>query len=386
MLSTFIISVFFIVFAMLGYPLSLKLLDFIFKPAKIKKDYSLEPKVTLMIVAHNEEKVIEDKLNNAISLNYPKEKYQIIVTSDLSNDRTNEIVEDFIKKHSDYNIILHKTIEHKGKTNAQNEGQKLANGEILVMTDANSIIEKNAIKELVSSFSNDDIAYVTGRLAYIKDINNLTNKSENMYWNLDLTLRDIESRFYSVTAGNGALYACKNKDYIDLEPIRCHDGSMPYNYVLLGKRAIFNPDAIAYEKTGNNNEDEFKRKIRMSRLGLRIFRYFFAVLTCKKKIGLYKYFYFGHRFCRRTLWLAHIIAFISCFIAMLQGKKWGKFFTVLQAMLGIIAYISLKFRIKNKLIRMIGYYAMTVFAQIVGIKNDYTGKSKPTWEKAESTR
>lgn len=386
LLSLLLINVSLIFFAMVGYPLSLKIIDYIFKPSKIKKDFSLEPDVTLMIVAHNEEKVIEEKLNNAIKLDYPKEKLQIIVTSDFSEDRTNEIVEEFINNHSEYNIILHKTVEHKGKTNAQNEGQKLATGKILIMTDANSIIDKNAIKELVASFTSEDIAYVTGKLAYINNSSNNTNKSETAYWNLELSMRDIESRFFSVTSGNGALYACRNKDYIIINSINCHDGTMPYNYVLRGKRAIFNPNAIAYEKTGSNNKDEFKRKIRMSRSILDNFKCCFDILTCKKKIGWYKYFYFGHRFCRRTLWLTHLLALIFSFIAMLQGKKWGKVFTAIQTLFGIIVVIALKFKIKNKLIRMIAYYSMTVFAQLVGVINIITGKSRPTWEKAESTR
>ena len=130
-----------IFFAMVGYPLLLKVLDIILSPSLITKDYNYEPNVSYMIVAHNEEKQIKSKLDNAISLDYPKKKMQIIVTSDLSTDSTNTIVDEFIKKHPENNIILHKTVEHKGKTNAQNEGQRLATGEILVMTDANAIFK-----------------------------------------------------------------------------------------------------------------------------------------------------------------------------------------------------------------------------------------------------
>ena len=384
LLSLFSISVFIAFWAMVGYPISLRLLDKFFKPKVHDKNLNYEPNVSLMIVAHNEEKVIEEKLKNAITLDYPKVKLQIIVTSDCSEDKTNEIVEGFINNHPDYNIVLHKTVVHKGKTNAQNEGQKLANGEILVMTDANSKFEASAIKELVSYFTNENIAYVCGKLVY-SNKSNSTSDSESTYWNLDLKMRDIESRFQTITAGNGAIYACRNKDYLDINPIYCHDSMMPYLYALQNKRAIFNPDAIAYEKAGSNDNDEFKRKVRMNRCILTWFRKGIKSLNFLK-YKWFSFFFFSHRLCRYSLWLAHSIAFASSFIAMIRREKWGKLFTLIQIFLGLIAVFSLKLKIKNKMIRMIGYYVMTVFAQIVGVRNCVFGKSKATWEKAESTR
>ena len=100
------------------------------------------------------------------------------------------------------------------------------------MTDANSMLEKNAIKEIISAFTNDDIVYVTGRLCYTNANDNTTSKSENTYWNLDTRIREIESNFQTITAGNGALYACRTKEYVFLKPARCHDRSMPLKYAL----------------------------------------------------------------------------------------------------------------------------------------------------------
>ena len=159
-------AIFIIFWANIGYALSLIILDKILKPKKLKKDYEIEPYVTLIIVAHNEEKVIEEKLKNVIKLDYPKEKLEILVSSDNSTDDTNKIVEEFIEKNMEYNIKLYKVKERKGKTNAQNEAVKIANGEILVMTDANSILKSDALREILSTFTAEDIAYVTGRLMY----------------------------------------------------------------------------------------------------------------------------------------------------------------------------------------------------------------------------
>ena len=154
----FWVSAFVIVWAMGGYACSLKILKNIFKERKLVKDETYFPTVSVMIVAHNEEKVILEKLENVIENDYPKELIDYIIASDSSTDKTNEIVEQFIKEHQDLRIILYKTKEHKGKTNAQNEAQKVTTGEILVMTDANAMFERNAISELVHCFTTENIA------------------------------------------------------------------------------------------------------------------------------------------------------------------------------------------------------------------------------------
>lgn len=381
----FLLSAFVVAYAMVGYPLLLKFLDKTLKPKPIERATDYEPTVTYMIVAHNEETVIEKKLKNAIQLDYPGEKIQILVASDNSTDKTNTIVESFINRHPDRKIDLYCSREHKGKTNAQNEAQKKSTGEILVLTDANTILHNDAIRQLVSYFSEDDIVYVCGKLEYSNADDNLTSNSESTYWDMDLSMRDIESRIRTITAGNGALYACRNKDYIDFEPISCHDSIMPFTYSKQGMRAVFNPDAVAVEKAGETNEDEYKRKVRMNRDLFDMLSWGVSVLN-PFKYGWFSVFYFGHRTCRYLLWAAHILLLLSSLGLAIGGVAafWAVF--GLQVAFFIIAGIAIKAKIGTSLIRMIGYYGMTVFAQIHAVYNIMTGKAKPTWEKAETTR
>lgn len=379
------ISLYIIFFAMIGYPVLLNILDKTFKPNSIKKDTVYEPTVSFMIVAHNEERVIRKKLENTLTIDYPREKFEIIVASDNSSDLTNQIVKDFIEEHPSENIVLYVTEEHKGKTNAQNEAQKVSTGEILVMTDANSMFKSDAVRELVSAFTTKDIAYVCGRLAFFNADDNATSQSEATYWNMDLKMRDIESRFQTITAGNGAIYACRNSEYFDSDPLYCHDSVMPFEYALNGKKALFNPDAIAYEKAGESNEDEFKRKVRMNRDILSVFN------DSLKAINVFKHkwfslFYFGHRTCRYLLWLAHSLAFVSSAIMAFKKSKLGMIAFVGQIVFWVMSLIFNKVKVRKPLFHLIGYYGMTVFAQGVGVWNILTGKSKPIWEKAESTR
>lgn len=376
-------SSFIIFWANIGYPLSMLIIGkAIHKENKIDTKYV--PTVTLMIVAHNEEKVIKEKLENAIKLDYPKEKLKVLISSDNSTDKTNDIIKEFIENNLDRDITLYQTKERKGKTNAQNEASKLVDTEILVMTDANSMIEKKAIKEIVSSFSDDNIVYVTGRLCYTNSNENETSNSENLYWDLDTKIRDIESRLQTITAGNGALYACRTKDYYCFNPIKCHDSSMPLYYALNGKRAIANQNAIAYEKAGENIKDEFKRKVRMSRIVLH------SILPDIRILNIFKYkwfsyFYFGHRSCRYMLWSSHILLLISNIL--LCGNNTFYVSTLIgQTIIYLLAILKCITKIDNKFLNIPYYYCATIIAQTIGVYNTITGKTKPFWEKAESTR
>ena len=378
----FWISIFMIFWANIGYPISILILGKIIK-RKNKTIANNEKSISIIITAHNEEKVIQQKLENVISLDYPKEKVEIIVTSDNSTDKTNEIVKEFIKNHPTENIKLYKVKKRMGKTNAQNEAIKIAQNDILIMTDANAIIKKDAIKELVKSLG-ENISYVTGKLEYINGDLSETSNSEKQYWDLDTKIRDIESNIQTITAGNGALYACIRKEYYNFKPIQCHDSAMPLYYALKGKRAIANHKAIAYEKAGENTKDEYKRKVRMSRIVLS------SILPSIKILNVFKYkwftyFYLGHRTSRYLLWFNHIMLLITNLVLYNQGKIYI-ISLIFQLAVYIIVIIKLLTNVNNKIINIMYYYCMTIFAQIKGVINTIIGKNKPFWEKAESTR
>ncbi|TWI59875.1 glycosyltransferase family 2 protein [Halalkalibacter nanhaiisediminis] len=380
----FYISGFIIVWAMVGYPVSLKFIGKLFKNRTLKKDYSHQPTVTVMVVAHNEEKVILEKLNNIIELNYPKEKIEFLIASDNSTDNTNEITKQFIKEHQNINIRLYEVKARKGKTNAQNEAQKTVTTEYLVMTDANSIMDRDSVKELMAAFTSEDIAYVSGRLSIVNQESSDVSNAESSYWDSDLATREIEGRIQTITAGNGALYACRTKDYYDFDPIQCHDSAMPPLYALQGKRAIANHDAIAYEKAGEVIEDEFGRKVRMNRIILKHILPDVRILNVFK-YKWFSYFYFGHRTCRYLLWISHLLVFISNGL-LLPESLFYKITFLGQVLFYLLALARVITKSNNKYLTLVYYYCVTILAQWAGVYNILTGKAKPFWEKAESTR
>ena len=166
-------SAFIIVWAMVGYPVFLIVLDKILKKPSNAKNKEYTPTVTVLVVAHNEEKVIKKKLENLLTVDYPSESYAVMVTSDCSTDATNSIVETFVKAHPENNISIHKTVHHGGKTNAQNEAVKLINSELVIMTDANCYFDKNAVREIASSFYDESIKYVCGATIFTNSVSSV---------------------------------------------------------------------------------------------------------------------------------------------------------------------------------------------------------------------
>jgi glycosyltransferase involved in cell wall biosynthesis len=380
----FYFSGFVIFWAMVGYPISLKLIGALYRERELKKDYTHEPTVTVMVVAHNEEKVILDKLHNIAQIQYPGDKIEFLIASDHSTDRTNEIVQNFIDSHPDIKMKLYTVKQRKGKTNAQNEAQKLVTTEYLVMTDANSMMDRSAVKELMAAFTTKDIAYVSGRLKIVNAETNDISNAEASYWDSDLASREIEGRVQTITAGNGALYACRNSEYYDFDPIQCHDSAMPPLYALQGKRAIANHDAIAYEKAGELIEDEFGRKVRMNRVLLKHILPDVRILNFVK-FKWFSYFYIGHRTFRYLLWLAHLLLLVTNALILPDHRVYQVTFAA-QVLFYLLALCKVIFKINNKYLMLIYYYTVTIMAQWAGVYNTLTGKAKPFWEKAESTR
>lgn len=377
----FYIVGFAIFYAMIGYPITLMILDKIMK-RKNDKDLSYKPFVSIIISAYNEEKVIERKLENITESTYPH--YEVIVANDASSDRTVEICQNFINNHPAYDIKVNTVKNHLGKTNAQDEAVDVAKGEIIVFSDANSMFKADAIDELVSYFTDDDIIYVCGSLIYAKDDDIASAVAENSYWDMELKMRKIESEIATIAAGNGAIYACRKSDYRRYNLVSSHDYEMPLYAGLNHKRALYNPKAIALEKAGQTSKDEFKRKVRMQR------RILTNIFTNLRRLNIFEYgwfsfFHFNHKTLRFLQAFNHIVLFIANLALLNEGDFYRVFFLI-QVAFFTLAGIGKLTESKSKVFYFPYYYTMMMAAQLKGGYNEATGKSKATWEKAETTR
>jgi cellulose synthase/poly-beta-1,6-N-acetylglucosamine synthase-like glycosyltransferase len=219
---------------------------------RVARDDAYLPSVAVIVTAYNEEDAIERRLENLRALDYPPELLEIVVTSDASTDRTEDLAET-----AGARVIRNR---RGGKVAAQDAAVRATESDVVAFSDANATWAPDALRKLVRNLADPQVAYVCGRLRL--EAPDGSNK-EGVYWRYELVTRAGESRLGSVTAGNGAIYALRRADYAEVDPRFGHDLSLPYLMVQRGRRAVYEPDALAFERPTPSNESEYRRKVRM---------------------------------------------------------------------------------------------------------------------------
>jgi cellulose synthase/poly-beta-1,6-N-acetylglucosamine synthase-like glycosyltransferase len=219
---------------------------------RVALDDGYLPSVAVIVTAYNEESSIERRLENLRALDYPPELIELVVTSDASTDRTEELAE-----AAGARVIRN---PRGGKVAAQDAAVRATEAEVVAFSDANATWAPDALRKLVRNLADPAVAYVCGRLRL--EAPDGSNK-EGVYWRYELVTRDGESRLGSVTAGNGSIYALRRSDYAEVDPRFGHDLSLPYLIVQRGRRAVYEPEALAFERPTPTNESEYRRKVRM---------------------------------------------------------------------------------------------------------------------------
>ncbi len=223
-------------------------------PARPVHSDAVTPSVSLIVAAYAEEAVIAQKVANALALDYPRELLEVIVACDGSPDRTAELA-----RRAGADVVLE--LPRGGKIRAQDAAVAAARGEVVAFSDANALWASGALRELVKPFADPDVGYVCGQVSFVDPEGG--GNQEGLYWRYEMSLRALESSRWSVTAGNGAIYATRKADYIVVDEVMGHDLSFPFNFVKRGRRAVFAPGAAATERMVPTVEGEYARKRRM---------------------------------------------------------------------------------------------------------------------------
>jgi cellulose synthase/poly-beta-1,6-N-acetylglucosamine synthase-like glycosyltransferase len=237
-----------------GYPLAAGLLAATRRRRVAKAD--VEPSVALVVAAHNEEGAIAERLENALRLDYPRERLELVVALDGSDDGTREIVERF----ADEGVRLLE-LPRGGKTAAQNAAAAAATAAVLAFSDANSLWEPDALRQLVRNLADPEVGYVCGQLRLEGAADG--GSREGLYWRYELWLREQESACGSITAGNGAIYALPRSGFLELEEGSSHDLGLPFRLRRRGLRSVYEPAAVAHERALATTHAERRRKVRM---------------------------------------------------------------------------------------------------------------------------
>lgn len=250
-------SLFFILHTYIGYPILLIIAARMVGKSIDRKEFA--PSVTMIIAAYNEERNIGEKLENSLSLSYPRDKFEIIVVSDGSTDRTDDIVNEFSRRV----VKLITMSERGGKARALNTAVPKAIGEIIVFSDARQSYDGNAIRELVSNFSDPTVGAVSGELHLVNKDAASVGEGVGVYWKYEKLLRKKESRIYSTSGATGAIYAIRKELYQPMpDDTILDDVVIPMQIVLNGYRVVFEEKARAYDSVAGTAKEELTRKIR----------------------------------------------------------------------------------------------------------------------------
>jgi cellulose synthase/poly-beta-1,6-N-acetylglucosamine synthase-like glycosyltransferase len=333
-----------------------------FAPRRLQKA-DIEPAVTVVIAAYNEESVIARRIDNLQALDYPAEKLEIVVSSDASSDRTEEIA----LQYPGVQVISN---PRGGKVAAQDRAVRQTDSEIVAFSDANCTWSPDALRVLVRAFADPEVAYVCGQLR-ILDAEG--GNKEGVYWSYELKQRAAESQLGSVTGGNGSIYAVRRSDYVEVDPRFGHDLSLPYLMVQHGRRAVYEPGAQAFEKPTPSNETEYRRKVRM-------FEHCWLIVLrgrMLRRLGpLYLLEIVSHRLLRYGSGILHVILLATSIALFSHGWFYA---VVLAAQLGLLAAAIVGVGIAR-------YYVLVTWATLVALIN-YLRRGVPaTWEVAEGTR
>jgi cellulose synthase/poly-beta-1,6-N-acetylglucosamine synthase-like glycosyltransferase len=253
--ATFWISAGLLAWAQAGYGLALALLRRrVPDPPPPVTDAAALPTVSLIVAAHDEERVIAAKVANALALDYPRENLEVVVASDGSSDGTAAAA-----RVAGADVVLE--LPRGGKVRAQDQAVARSTADIVAFSDANATWEPGALRALVAPFADPRVGYVCGRVTFVNPDGG-TNQ-EGVYWRYEMFLRERESALWSVTAGNGAIYATRRDAYVEVDPVMGHDLKFPFTLVRAGWRCVEQPLARATERMVPDVEGEAARKRRM---------------------------------------------------------------------------------------------------------------------------
>lgn len=253
-----------ILYVYIGYPALLGLIAAFRQRRKSETVYT--PPISVLIAACNEEASIEQKLRQTLSLEYPADKLEILVLSDGSQDRTDEIVRNF----PDPRVRLVRIPERRGKTNAQNEGVKHAKGEVLIFSDATTVYHPQALQYLAGNYQDPNVGAVSGRYQYFdSEHGSPTGMGTIAFWNYENRIKVWQSRIGTLTGCCGCIYSVRKSIYTELAPDIISDLVQPLWVIQKGRRVVFEEHALAYEQTTESTGEEFAMRVRVITRGMR---------------------------------------------------------------------------------------------------------------------
>jgi cellulose synthase/poly-beta-1,6-N-acetylglucosamine synthase-like glycosyltransferase len=367
-----------------GYPLVMMLLRCVYA-LPVRKGNIL-PRVSLVIAAHNEENDIAAKLDNALQLDYPPEKLEIVVASDCSTDRTDEIVQSYMAR----GVLLYRQEHHFGKTIAQNAAVKLTSGEILLFSDATTIYQPNVVRKLVRAFADPSVGCVAGQLIYVDDKASVVGDGCKSYWNYEKLLKQCESEVCSLIGVSGCLYAVRRSCHQKLANDMIDDFVIASEIRMQGLRTVYEPEAISMEDTNRRGRDEFRMRVRVIQQTLNALHRYRAVLDLPKH-GLYAFQMISHKLLRYLAPVFLLGALATNAVNALLVTRHNYYSLLLAGQLAfyglaLLGWLGQRLGLKLGLLSLPYYFVLANAAVVVAFFKFMRGETRAVWQSVRENK
>lgn len=365
-------SVFVVFWTYFGYLITLKLLSLFVNKEVDKRDPA--PPVTIIVTAYNEEKRIGEKIENSLSLDYPDGKLSILIVSDGSSDGTDDIV----KRYQQEGVKLLRIPERHGKHYGQKRGIELAETEIVVLTDATTFLEEDAVLKIVRSFSDPSVGVVSGEDKVSRD--DINSSGEGAYVAYEMKLRNLEARVGSLVGASGSFFAIRKQLTDTWVDNMSSDFFMPIVAYMNGYRTVPDSEAVGYYTVLSDPDREFERKVRTVLHGLEVLFRFKAILN-PFRYGFYSVQMISHKLMR---WLAPfaLLAILLTSATLYVDSLFFQIVLASQLLFYTLALIGRIFRVLQGLIvfKVPVFFVMVNTSIVMAWINYFTGKRQVVWE------
>ena len=367
-----------ILYTYFGYMILVLILGKIRNKRVQKSD--IRPKVALMIAAYNEEAGIKEKLENSLKLTYPKDLLRIIVVSDGSTDKTDEIAKSF----SDRGVELIRVEGRVGKTEARNQAVSKVEEEIIVFSDGTTVFEPNVIEMLVRNFADPEVGMVSGHLKYQDKGETKMGAGQTLYWQYECAIKRAQTYMGSLTGSLGCMSAFRRAYYTSLPANIIEDFTEPLMFVQKGFRVVFEEEAVCYEETTTKTQSEWQMRVRVIRGGMT------GMLFAKKILNPINYpvaslQLISHKILRWLIPVFGVLLFIvTCLgVGLGEESRFLGILFILQVAFYLTALCALVFEqlgIHNKILGIPLYFIVVNSAALIALIKTITSSLEATWE------
>ena len=320
--------------------------------------------------------MIAAKVANALALDWPRERLEIIVAVDGGAEPDADATAARARAAGADQVL---ELPRRGKYHAQDAAVAAARGELLAFSDANALWEPDALRELAAAFADPDVGYACGQVRFVNEAG--TNQ-EGLYWRYEMWLRRNESALASVTAGNGAIYAVRPRDYLPADLLLGHDLAFPFHLVKRGRRAVYVAGARAVEKMVPTVEGEWARKRRMmSHAWPIVVRG--GLLDPRGYGALYGLMMLSHRLLRYAAPLLHVVLALTTLALLPRGRAYA---AAAAAQAALLAAAAAGGRVRSRPLLVARYYVLTTASLAAGLYDWLRYGAEVGWEPAEGTR